>query len=102
MNFLSFSAKAFPTIFKPFLENTQKLCLGNILNDNNSYESLIVKSSINCLSNTMNSSTKNNNSVEYWKSNISKIIKSLNYILDNLFKDIVEEGKHITNIMLVN
>nr|CAG8477735.1 13273_t:CDS:10 [Entrophospora candida] len=58
--FLSFSAKGFPTIFKPFLENTQKLCLNNLLNDDNGYESLIVKSSISCLSNTMNSNIKYN------------------------------------------
>ncbi|CAH1765679.1 8370_t:CDS:2 [Entrophospora sp. SA101] len=58
--FLSFSAKGFPTIFKPFLENTQKLCLNNLLNDDNGYESLIVKSSISCLSNTMNPNIKYN------------------------------------------
>ncbi|CAG8601849.1 21078_t:CDS:10 [Gigaspora margarita] len=91
---LSQSCIQFPTIFRPFVENTQKLCLG-VLDGMFDYESSVVQSAANCLASITNTGGKTN-SLVHWKSISLRLIGSLNFLLDRLF-DTIDEEKHASN-----
>ncbi|KAF0478838.1 ribosome biogenesis protein rix1 [Gigaspora margarita] len=91
---LSQSCIQFPTIFRPFVENTQKLCLG-VLDGTFDYESSVVQSAANCLASITNTGGKTN-SLVHWKSISLRLIGSLNFLLDRLF-DTIDEEKHASN-----
>ncbi|RIB13327.1 rRNA processing/ribosome biogenesis-domain-containing protein [Gigaspora rosea] len=86
---LSQSCIQFPTIFRPFVENTQKLCLG-VLDGTFDYGSSVVQSAANCLASITNTGGKTN-SLVHWKSISLRLIGSLNFLLDRLF-DTIDEG----------
>ncbi|CAG8668196.1 8045_t:CDS:10, partial [Cetraspora pellucida] len=91
---LSQSCMQFPTIFRPFFENTQKLCL-SVLDGTLDHGSSVVQSAANCLASIINTGGKTN-SLAHWKSISLRLIGSLNFILDRLF-DTVDEEKHASN-----
>ncbi|CAG8524494.1 5403_t:CDS:10, partial [Dentiscutata heterogama] len=94
---LSQSCMQFPTIFRPFVENTQKLCLG-VLDGTFDYGSFVVQSAAKCLASITNTGGKTN-SLVHWKSISLRLIGSLNFLLDRLF-DTIDEEKHASNNLL--
>ncbi|KAG9296333.1 hypothetical protein G9A89_014925 [Geosiphon pyriformis] len=89
---LSRSVSLFPSIFRPFVENAQNLCL-LIVNGSLGSDTTVVKEAANCLAKISRAGGKSSPS-EQWRSNLIKLMGSMHQVLDKLFDSVDEESQY--------